>query len=92
MVDEDCRVKIRNSARLQMDRSAMKTIYSGCMILLLSCGLGCSVCSHPFDYSYAAYDDAQMYGERAGSAFAPGYEGANITGMTVEEDVAYYGE
>ncbi|MEX1041692.1 MAG: hypothetical protein WDZ51_13720 [Pirellulaceae bacterium] len=32
---------------------------------------GCSMCSHPFDYSYAAHDEAHNYGHRAGSAFSP---------------------
>jgi len=54
------------------------------------------MCSHPFDYSYAAYDEAQMHGHRAGSSLAAyssesvltasGYEGESI----VEEEVVYH--
>lgn len=29
------------------------------------------MCAHPFDYTYAAHDEAQLSGHRAGSAMAP---------------------
>ena len=49
----------------------MKTPLYLLAAVLLAGSLGCTMCAHPFDYSYAAYDEAQMSGHRAGSALAP---------------------
>lgn len=49
----------------------MKTPLCLLASILLAGSLGCTMCAHPFDYSYAAYDEAQMSGHRAGSAMAP---------------------
>ncbi|WP_146118560.1 hypothetical protein [Blastopirellula marina] len=80
----------------------MKTsLYLIASVMLVS-SLGCSMCSHPFDYNYAAFDEAQMSGQRAGSAFAP-YSSSSHTvvsepvpaepageGEMLEEEVMYY--
>lgn len=50
---------------------AMKTTLYLIAMFLLAGNLGCAMCSHPYDYTYAAYDDAQLSGQRAGSAWAP---------------------
>ncbi|MGY8767983.1 MAG: hypothetical protein ACKVH8_06045 [Pirellulales bacterium] len=41
------------------------------LLALLPAAVGCTMCAHPFDYSYAAFDANQSNGHRAGSAFAP---------------------
>ena len=60
---------------------------------------GCSMCSHPFDYSYAAHDEAHNYGHRAGSAFSPvststvhhgSMRDSDMNGESVLESVEYY--
>lgn len=64
---------------------------------VLMANVGCTMCSHPFDYSYAAYDEAQMSGHRAGSAFSP-YSSESIVTQAapdeeiIEEEVMYYDE
>ena len=80
----------------------MKTSLYLIATVMLSSSLGCSMCSHPFDYSYAAFDEAQMSGHRAGSAFAPYssnihtvIDGAGPTEAdgeieSMEEEVIYY--
>lgn len=65
-------------------------------VVLLS-NVGCTMCSHPFDYSYAAHDEAQMSGHRAGSAFSPYASESVVTQSApaeeiVEEEVIYYDE
>ncbi|MBA2115611.1 hypothetical protein [Bremerella alba] len=75
----------------------MKKLLTLLASLALMTNVGCSMCSHPFDYSYAAYDDAQMSGHRAGSAFSP-YTSESIVTESVpaqqiiEEEVIYYDE
>ncbi len=76
----------------------MKKLLSLLACVPLMANVGCSMCSHPFDYSYAAYDEAQMSGHRAGSAFSPYSsqsivtESAPVTEEIVEEEVIYYDE
>jgi len=79
----------------------MKKLLTLMASLALMTNLGCAMCSHPFDYSYAAYDEAQMSGHRAGSAFSP-YTSESVVTETipseqameevVEEEVIYYDE
>ncbi|MEW4561017.1 hypothetical protein AB1K70_00720 [Bremerella sp. JC770] len=75
----------------------MKKLLTLLATLVLTANVGCTMCSHPFDYSYAAYDDAQMSGHRAGSAFSP-YTTQSVVTETVpseqviEEEVVYYDE
>ncbi|MHC2070384.1 hypothetical protein ACYFX5_23160 [Bremerella sp. T1] len=78
----------------------MKKLLTLLASISLLANVGCSMCSHPFDYNYAAYDEAQMSGHRAGSAFAPYSTQSVITesapveveGEVIEEEVIYYDE
>ncbi|MFN3151840.1 hypothetical protein [Bremerella sp.] len=75
----------------------MKKLLTLLASLVLMANVGCTMCSHPFDYSYAAYDEAQMSGHRAGSAFSP-YSSESVitesapTEQVIEEEVIYYDE
>lgn len=75
----------------------MKKLLTLLASLVLITNVGCTMCSHPFDYSYAAYDEAQMSGHRAGSAFSP-YSSESVitesapTEQVIEEEVIYYDE
>lgn len=75
----------------------MKKLLTLLASLVLMANVGCTMCSHPFDYSYAAYDEAQMSGHRAGSAFSPYSSESVITEsapaeQVIEEEVIYYDE
>ncbi|QDU76958.1 hypothetical protein Pan97_40170 [Bremerella volcania] len=74
----------------------MKKLLTLLACVVLMSNVGCTMCSHPFDYSYAAYDEAQMSGHRAGSAFSP-YSSESVVTETApseqiieEEEVIYY--
>ncbi|GAA4440373.1 hypothetical protein [Bremerella cremea] len=73
----------------------MKKLLSVVATLMLLANVGCTMCSHPFDYEYAAFDEAQLSGQRAGSAFAP-YSSQSVvtevgpTEAAIEEEVMYY--
>ena len=75
----------------------MKKLLTLLASTVLMTNVGCTMCSHPFDYSYAAYDEAQSSGHRAGSAFSP-YQSTSVISETapaeeiVEEEVVYYDE
>ncbi|WDI40458.1 hypothetical protein [Bremerella sp. P1] len=75
----------------------MKKLLTLLASVVLMANVGCTMCSHPFDYSYAAYDEAQASGHRAGSAFSP-YSSESVVTETVpseeivEEEVVYYDE
>lgn len=75
----------------------MKKLLTLLAAAVLMANAGCTMCSHPFDYSYAAYDEAQMSGHRAGSAFSP-YASESVVTQSVpaeaamEEEVIYYDE
>ncbi|WP_147274182.1 hypothetical protein [Bremerella cremea] len=78
----------------------MKTFLYLIASFMLTSSLGCAMCSHPYDYTYAAFDEAQLSGQRAGSAFAPYSshtvisEGVPVEsideGEILEEEVMYY--
>lgn len=79
----------------------MKTSLYLIASVMLAGNLGCAMCSHPYDYTYAAYDEAQLSGHRAGSALAP-YTTTHtvineatpieteIEGSVLEDEVYYY--
>lgn len=78
----------------------MKTTLYLIATVMLAGNLGCAMCSHPYDYTYAAYDEAQLSGHRAGSAFAPYTTHTvmneatpietEIESSVMEEEVYYY--
>ena len=74
----------------------MKKLLCLTTLLMAAGSMGCSMCSHPFDYSYAAFDEAQLHGQRAGSALAPTSSHSVMTvdepippGAIIEEEVIY---
>ena len=75
----------------------MKKLLTAVATLMLLANVGCTMCSHPFDYEYAAFDEAQLSGHRAGSAFAPHSTQSIVTEVMpeeqiIEEEVMYYDE
>ncbi|MBI1246759.1 hypothetical protein GC197_02810 [bacterium] len=79
----------------------MKKLLFVFAMLSLTVHAGCAMCCHPFDYNYAAFDEAQLSGSRAGSAWAPYSTQSVITEEAPseeileepsEEEVLYYDE
>ena len=77
----------------------MKKLLFVFAMLSLTVHAGCAMCCHPFDYNYAAFDENQLSGHRAGSAFAPYSSQSVVTEQAPtpeiveqaqEEDVLYY--
>jgi len=74
----------------------MKLLSFALIAVALCLNVGCTMCSHPFDYSYAAFDEAQTQGHRAGSSLA-GYSSESILTSggyheetIIEEEVVYH--